>query len=404
MQHTPFSFRPLGATRRRWLQQLGAALALGPACLSPSWALTQRRLQFPQDHGAHPDTRTEWWYLTGWLHEAAAPAPPGVPPQSADSTVSRPPAADAPLWGFQVTFFRSRVAAAQGLSSRLAARQLVFAHAALTDVAGQRHAHVDAIARWNGQIQPQDPRPIAAAREGDTDVWLGRWQLQRQASGVYQTELQADALGLSLQATPQQQRLLQGHQGWSRKGPDPEQASFYYSQPQLRVSGQLRLGTRRLAVQGRGWLDHEWSTSLLHPEAVGWDWVGFNLHDGNALTAFRLRRADGSALWAGGSWRSAGRASHETPERIFSPSDLQWQPLDHWTSPRTAVRYPVRWRLVTPLGPFEVAACLPDQELDSRQSTGTVYWEGLSRLLTPTGQELGLGYLELTGYGDRLQV
>jgi len=372
---------------RRQLLIQGLALSAGagpalaaiaaPANQAAGNRLLPRPLLFPADHGSHNDARTEWWYLTGWLQDEARR-----------------------LHGFQVTFFRSRVDPAQGLKSRLAARQLLFAHAALTDVAGRTHWHDQALARWNGEPAAW-PEPQASAAVQDTDVRLRGWRLQRRSDGAYRAEVRASDFALELDAAPSQPLLLQGKQGWSRKGPQPEQASHYYSQPQLQVSGQVRLGQRNLPVRGRAWLDHEWSEELLHPEAIGWDWTGINLDDGASLTAFRLRRADGSALWAGGSWRPAGGA----PARIFQPGEVAFEPLRHWTSPITGIRYPLEWRITTPAGRFVVAALLDAQELDSRRSTGAIYWEGLSELRAADGgQRLGLGYLELTGYGGRLAL
>jgi predicted secreted hydrolase len=151
-------------------------------------------------------------------------------------------------------------------------------------------------------------------------------------------------------------------------------------------------------VQGRAWLDHEWSDELLHPEAVGWDWIGMNLDDGSALTAFRLRRADGSALWAGGSFRRAGQVQAQD----FPPEAVVFEPGRRWRSPTSGGDYPVAWTVRTPAGRFTVQALLDAQELDSRSSTGTVYWEGLSELRDATGHRTGLGYLEMTGYAGRL--
>jgi predicted secreted hydrolase len=137
----------------------------------------------------------------------------------------------------------------------------------------------------------------------------------------------------------------------------------------------------------------------MHPQAVGWDWIGMNLDDGSALMAFQLRRADGSTLWAGGSHRRAGQ-----PARIFAPDEVHFVPGRRWSSPATAARYPVQWRVDTPVGSFGVDALLDAQELDSRASTGTLYWEGLARLLDVQGRPVGLGYLELTGYGQPLRL
>jgi predicted secreted hydrolase len=191
--------------------------------------------------------------------------------------------------------------------------------------------------------------------------------------------------------------LLQGEGGVSRKGPDAAQVSRYYSEPQLAARGSLSIEGRALAVTGRAWLDHEWSDSFLDASAVGWDWIGMNLDDGGALTAFRLRRADGSVLWSGGSHRPVGGAT-----RDFANGEVVFTALATWPSPASSARYPVQWQVATPVGTFGVRALLDDQELDSRASTGAIYWEGLSLLVDAGGRRVGRGYLEMTGYAARL--
>ena len=339
-----------------------------------------RALHFPRDHGAHLGAAIEWWYITGELR--------------ADGDAH---------YGFQITFFRSATGLAAQLDSRFAARHLLFVHAALTDLGKHRHLHAQRIARWSG-----DPNAaLAHAALHDTGLLLGGWTLQRRdADGLslYTTRFAsnggaAHAFELQLELRATQPPLLQGDAGFSRKGPDEAQASHYLSEPQLRAQGTLQHGGQRLAVQGRAWLDHEWSDVLMHPDAVGWDWIGINLDDGGALTAFRLRRADGSSLWAGGSWRSAdGRL------QAFAHDSVRFVPGRPWTSPASGARYPLQWTVHTPAGRFEVHALLDAQELDSRDGTGTVYWEGLSELRDAQGQRIGSGYLEMTGYAGRLRL
>lgn len=347
-----------------------------------------RVLQFPRDHGAHPDTQIEWWYLTGSLGPAA-----GGP-------VSH---------GFQVTFFRSRTGLAEDLPGRFAPRQLLFAHAALTRLAspGQpaRHLHAQRIGRWDGAT----PAPLGHAATATTEVVLSRWSLRREADGGYRTRV-ADEAGaasfqLDLVLAPTQPVLLQGDRGFSRKGPLESQASHYYSQPQLAASGSLQAGgTAPLAVRGTAWLDHEWSDSLLPPEAEGWDWIGMNLFDGSSLTAFRLRRPGegaGGGVWAGGSFRAAGGGA---VARAFGESEVRFTPGRVWASPATGARYPVEWAVDTPAGRFTVRSLVDAQELDGAASTGSVYWEGLAELLDAAGRRVGLGYLEMTGYASRLKL
>ncbi|HEY5719082.1 MAG TPA: carotenoid 1,2-hydratase, partial [Gammaproteobacteria bacterium] len=323
----------------------------------------------------------EWWYATGWLQ--APDRPTGVP-----------------AYGLQLTFFRMRTGLAQTLPSRFAARQLLFAHAALTDLAGRRQLQAERIARWSGD----EATPRAAASSADTRVHLRDWRLERSpisnGSG-YATRIADDAAGFAFTLTldTTQPLLLQGDAGWSRKGPAVAQASHYYSQPQLAVAGELHVDGRMQPVRGQAWLDHEWSESLLDAQAVGWDWIGINLFDGGALTAFVLRRADGSALWAGGSHRAPGAAA-----RVFGPDEVHFAPGRRWNSAASRAAYPVQWTVQTPLGRYRIDALLDAQELDSRASTGAFYWEGLSELRDEAGQRIGLGYLEMTGYAARLRL
>jgi predicted secreted hydrolase len=365
--------------RRSLLQALAlaGAVPLGSRADDDGAVRRGRVLRFPRDHGAHLGAAIEWWYVTGDLHTA-----------------------DGQRLGFQITFFRSRTGLAEALDSRFAPRHLLFAHAALTDPKAQQHLHAQRVARWSGD----ESALLARAALRDTDLRLGGWSLSRRdADGrsLYDTAFDVGQnVRLELQLRATQPVLLQGDAGFSRKGPDEAQASHYLSEPQLVVGGRLQRGTQvATPVSGRAWLDHEWSDRLMHPDAVGWDWVGMNLDDGGALTAFRLRRADGSALWAGGSLRSADGAL-----QVFDADAVRFTPGRVWASPASGASYPVQWTVDTPAGRFELRALLDAQELDSRASTGTVYWEGLSDLFDAQQRLIGSGYLEMTGYAGRLRV
>ncbi|WP_088284099.1 lipocalin-like domain-containing protein [Ideonella sp. A 288] len=346
----------------------------------------RRTLRFPRDHGAHPGAGIEWWYATGWLATSAA----GGAGSAQD------------LVGFQLTFFRSRTGLALTLPGRLAPRQLLFGHAALTWPARGGHRHAQRHARWSGEAPAGGVATAAGpqASTRDTRLRLGPWQLDRGADGAYTARLAAPETGftLVLRMAPTQPLLLQGEAGWSLKAP-PAHASHYYSQPQLDTQARVTVDGRESTLQGRAWLDHEWSDGLMPPQAVGWDWIGINLADGGALMAFVLRTADGRAVHAGGSHRPAGGAV-----RAFAAGEVAFEPLRQWTSPATGAHYPVRWRIDTPVGRFELEALLDAQELDSRGSTGAVYWEGLSELRDTAGRRVGLGYLEMTGRGSALRL
>jgi len=347
--------------------RLGRRRLLSCALLSalPTAVRAQPGMVFPRDFGSHPGSGLEWWYLTGIL----------------DGADGRP------RYGYQLTFFRLKGPAAADHPSRFAARQLLLAHAALSDLAGSRLLHEQRVARAGFGL--------AEASEADTAVHVRDWSLQRHDDGGYEARFSSPKFALSLQLRAAQPPLLQGERGWSRKG--PTQYSHYYSEPQLRTEARVALDGHSETLQGRSWLDHEWSDEFLGEQAVGWDWAGINLDDGGALTVFRLRRADGSVHWAGGSWRRPdGRTDN------FAPEQLTMTPTRRWHSPASGADYPLDWTLQTPLGTLRLRALMDAQEVDARASTGFRYWEGAAEVLAADGRRLGAGYLELTGYAGRM--
>lgn len=322
-------------------------------------------MRFPADHGAHPAFRTEWWYVTGWVKNGAG--------------------TDAREMGIQITFFRTRVPRIATNRSRFATEQVIFAHAAIADPATGKLRHATRIARAGFGL--------AQARVGDMDVAVDDWRLWRSPDGRLHGQVVVDGQRLDLAFTPSVPVILQGQGGYSQKGPSASEASHYYSWPQLQISGTMA----GKPVSGTAWLDREWSSTLLNPRAVGWDWLGLNLDDGGALTLFRVRDAGGKALWAGGSHRSkAGKTV------VFQPQDVDWQAAGWWQSPRSQARWPVqpvvRYRLGNRWQRLEIKPLMPDQELDSRAGGGPLYWEGA---VTVPG---GRGYLELTGYASPLRM
>jgi predicted secreted hydrolase len=342
-----------------WLPRVADGEETGFAPVVPGYAL-----RFPYDEGSHPQFRTEWWYVTGWLEGDGAPA------------------------GFQVTFFRSRPHPASGNPSRFDPRDILVAHAAVSERAHGRLRHAQRGARAGFGL--------AEARTGRTDVHIDDWSLR--ASGArYATRIEADDFMLELMLDPSQPPLLQGDGGYSRKGPEPQSASYYYSLPHLRVTGRLRVAERTRQVQGSAWFDHEWSSEYLPAQAVGWDWAGINLDDGAALMAFRMRARDRSSHWAAATLRTSG------DRQTFAPAEVVWMPRRLWRSPRTGATYPVVTTLRDGSLQLALEPLLDDQENDARVTTGAVYWEGAVTALID-GRRAGRGYMELTGYAGKLAL
>ncbi len=359
-------------------------------------------LRFPRDHGAHPDFRTEWWYLTGWLDQGSQPL------------------GSQPL-GFQVTFFRSRTVQSRANPSRFSASQLLFAHVALasTEIKALEHDQRSARVGFGH-----------ASFAGDkTDLRLGDWRFWQTDANHYQSIIHAKSFSLELDFETQASAWRQGEDGYSRKGPQPKQASYYYSRPQLSVRARLQwtgkpkprssksangstglpatdgmskmTGSRTMT--GVAWLDHEWSSQVLDSQASGWDWVGLNLDNGDALMAFQIRRTGNDARAPNEAlWRQARLRRADYSTRDFGDA-IRFNALRWWQSARTSIRYPVEMALEFGDRRLILKPLFDDQELDSRQSTGAIYWEGAVSVFE-NGQVVGRGYLELTGYGERLRL
>ena len=301
-------------------------------------------LEFPRDHGAHPDFRQEWWYVTGWLKTERGED-----------------------LGFQVTFFRSKSNTEYSNPSSFTPRQVILAHAALSDPKRGRLRHDERAART--------ALGIAGSSEGRTDVWVDDWKLELEGDR-YRTRIVARDFSFDLQFDAVGKPLLQGEAGFSRKGHGAGEASYYYSRPHLAVTGTAN-GAK---VTGSAWLDHEWSSQYMASGAAGWDWCGINMDDGSSLMAFRMRDKDGAVAYA--------------------PAGVTFEPLRTWKSPHTGATYPVAMKVN---GDLRLEPLMDDQELDARASTGTIYWEGAVRAFRGNAA-VGKGYLELTGYWKPLKI
>lgn len=328
------------------------------------------RIELPRDEGSHPAYRTEWWYVTGWLETDGG----------------------APL-GFQITFFRTRPGTQEDNPSRFAAKQVLFAHAAISD------PRIGKLLR--GERAARAGFGIAEAKEHVLDVAIDDWSLRRgegSAGASYRAVARAERFALDLELISVAEPLLHGQRGFSQKSPEPANASHYYSLPQLQVAGRVTVDGRQRQVRGRAWLDHEWSSTFLDAQTQGWDWIGINLEGGGALMASRMRDVEGRQRWAFGTLRTGADV------QVFAPGQIEWEGLRRWRSPRTGIEYPVEWRVRLGDRTIRLRPLMDDQESDTRASTGTIYWEGAVTAFDENDRAIGRGYLELTGYGDRLRL
>ncbi len=326
---------------------------------------------FPRDHGPHPDYRTEWWYHTGNLA-----------------------AADGTLYGYQLTFFRSALTPDMpARTSDLATNQVYMAHFALTDGGRGEHESFERYSRGASGL-------AGATGEPTYSVWLEDWRVDTVGPGTYRLVAAADgadgpiALDLTLRET--RDPVFHGENGLHQKGPEVGNASYYYSLIALQSEGTVTSNGRTVEIGGLSWMDHEFSTSALTGNAIGWDWFSMQLDNGAALMVYEIRTADGGVLpfvngtiiWPDGT------------QQGISEEDFVLTPTGEWTSERTGITYPSGWTLV--FAELAIDLTIVPLIADQEMAVSFVYWEGSTQVTgTLRGEAVqGRGYAELTGYGE----
>ncbi|MDT8450110.1 MAG: lipocalin-like domain-containing protein [Wenzhouxiangellaceae bacterium] len=319
-----------------------------------------RLLTFPDDHAMHPGFRNEWWYFTGNLADGAGRR-----------------------FGFQFTLFRFALGAGMQADSDFAADAIWMAHLAVSDIANERFHARERFARG----------ALGLAGATADEWWLRDWRVRLTDRGW---RLRADAgeFALELDLAPVKPIVLHGQAGYSRKGPEPGNASRYYSITRLAADGRVGLGGLEHEVSGTAWLDREWGSSQLGEGLSGWDWFALQLDDGRDLMLYRLRTEAGteSPFSAGMLVTADGEAT------VLAAGDFELEPRMRWRDPQ-GIDWPVGWRLAVPAAGLEldVEAAFEAQ----RWNTSVEYWEGAVDVFAAAGGEpAGRGYMELSGYAE----
>jgi predicted secreted hydrolase len=332
-----------------------------------------RVFQFPRDHGAHPEFKTEWWYYTGHLKSSNGES-----------------------FGYQLTFFRvglKKPGTDSKGRSAWRADTVYFAHLAVTDP--NRKVFTFREKAQRGALG------LAGAKEGHLDVWIDDWRLWSLGEDQH-LKAAKDGIGLDLVLTPLKPPALHGEGGYSRKAAASEEASYYYSITRLATRGKLTLGERTLEVAGTSWFDREFSTSQLAPNQAGWDWLSLQLSDGSDLMLYVMRLKDGSLdpASSGTLVDAQGQAKH------LRWGDFTIKATGTWKSPHSGATYPSGWQVSLPGAGYTLTLqpTLADQELRTGKTSPITYWEGQVSIQGTVNQQpvTGQGYVELTGYAGSL--
>lgn len=306
-------------------------------------------VEFPRDDGPHA-TGIEWWYFTGHLATTANEQ-----------------------YGFEYVIFRARSNAAEGFVS----------HFAITD-------------RPRGVFH-YDQRILGAAGvRGDgpaLDLDLSGWTM-RGEDGDFALRAVMPGYVIDLRVQTNKPAALHDGDGYVDYGNGT--ASYYYSWTRMEVQGTLDLGTGAIPVTGSAWMDHQWGDFATYQDG-GWDWFSMQLEDGSDVMLYLIRDSSGDPLRIDGSLVDA-----QGGLTVLQPDDFSIESTSQWTSPRTGATYPAGWTVSIPQHRLflNVTPVMPDQELDTRATTGVVYWEGEVAIEGTSDGSLinGVGYVELTGY------
>ncbi len=313
-------------------------------------------LEFPRDHGPHPDYRIEWWYLTANLQDAAGAT-----------------------WGAQWTLFRQAMAPG-AQQEGWANQQIWMGHAAITNA--DTHRYAEKFARGGVGQASAEAKPFRA--------WIDSWEMRGLESFAAQNvapltvSASGTDFGYALTLETDRSLVLQGDGGYSRKS-ERGQASYYYSQPYYRASGVITLGDRKVAVTGHAWMDREWSSQPLASDQTGWDWFSLHLESGEKVMLFRLRQKDGRNYFAG-NWIDANGRSEPLAAGSIAMTPTGFTDIENR-------KLPTSWSVAI----ADRGLKIDSVPLNAKSWMGTrfAYWEGP---ISFRGSHSGIGYLEMTGY------
>jgi predicted secreted hydrolase len=354
-------------------------------------ALAPREFVFPGDHGAHPGFKTEWWYYTGNLFTE-----------------------EGRQFGYQFTIFRNQLSPSDADFARInqeepvlmnpeeegardsewSTNQLYLAHFAISDVSKKDHVFDERYSRGTAGL--------AGASVDPYRIWLEDWEITRvkdsKASDErFQMRIKAEmsnGTALDIVLNPQKPLVLQGEEGYDKKGGEDGNASYYISFTRMQTEGLLKKEGESLAVSGLSWMDHEWSTSALDSGQTGWDWFSIQLSNGYELMYYQIRNTDPELT----PQTTGSLVAPNGQKRDLDQGEVRLEVLEYWTSPHTGARYPVRWTLAIPSEELEmdVTTVFDDQEM----TVSVQYYEGALRVSGKFRDEAidGNGYIEMTGY------
>jgi predicted secreted hydrolase len=319
---------------------------------------------FPQDHGAHPEFRTELWSVKGHLEGDAGR-----------------------YFGVQLVLLRLALQPeVPQRDSAWAANQVYAAQLALTDPAGAGFTSAQRLSRA--------ALGLAGAAAEPVRVWVEDWSLEAGPDGRLRLQAGTAEARLALELEPVKAALDETGIELAGPGDGPGGGFHFYLMPRLALSGMLTLEGEGHRVDGLGWVERAWGEVPVSRGQVALDRFALQLEDGRDLLCLQLRRVDASGtpvpsclvIDAGGT------------ATTFRRREIALEPGGVWRSPTDGTGYPLDWRLALPAIALDLSlrAVVEDQELSGplRAWRGAVTVQGSDAGEPVTGR----GFVDVAGY------
>jgi predicted secreted hydrolase len=314
----------------------------------------------PEDHYDHSNFRNEWWYFTGNLKDT-----------------------NQKEFGYQFTIFRFNNNQ-DDINSLWSASDIYLGHLAISDIDEAKYFSKEVFFR-NSELG------FAGGDIQQNKIWISNWEIKFDGDTVHLSARQ-DELIVDLILESKSPPVYHGDNGYSEKGSENTNASYYYSITDYETNGKITINNKIHEVSGKSWFDHEWSSGVLPNDVVGWDWFSLRFDEGSQLMIYQLRDNAGLPTKF-----SAGTFIEKNTQVIkLNSEQFELNPVGNWNSDLTDISYPLQWEIkISDLNiNIRIKPKINNQEFNNT----IIYWEGAVNILNNSNQRIGEGYMELTGY------
>ena len=307
-------------------------------------------LSFPKDESSH-DSVIEWWYFNGRLKSE-----------------------DGGEYVFMYCLFKADPTRVKlPFLDKLPVKNFYFSHSLISDINKKTfypnvylYPEIDKESFNREEVFIKAQKDFLFEKIGDNKYSLKTPDLD---------------LVLALKKEP----LLIDGRGWIDLG---AKDTYYYSLSNLEAKGKIKINGKEFSVEGKVWMDRQWSDGGYHPEDK-WTWFSVQLENNTEVLCFEY-----------GDKVKTKSATVSFPDgRQFFTRNVLFEPMGKiWQSPETKADYELSWLIKIPEINLKIktSPCNNDQEI----IFGNInYWEGGLDIEAEDGDSKikGIGFMEMVG-------